>query len=48
MKYHQIPKAGSNFFFKNENWCAAKRVVNRNGNVTIGTQKENEIPRNPE
>ena len=32
------------FFFKTENWCAARRVVNLNRNGTMGTQEQDEIP----
>ena len=28
------------FFFKTENWCAARRFVNRNGNGTMGRQEQ--------
>ena len=31
-------------FFKTENWCAARRVVNLNRNGTMGTQEQDEIP----
>ena len=34
------------FFFKTENWCAARRVVNLNGNSPMGTQEQEEIPPN--
>ena len=32
------------FFFKTENWCAARRVVNLNRNGTMGTREQDEIP----
>ena len=32
------------FFFKTENWCAARRVVNLNRNSTMGTQEQDEKP----
>ena len=31
-------------FFKTKNWCVAKRVVNVNRSLTMGTQEEYEIP----
>ena len=31
------------FFFKTENWCAARRVVNLKRNGTMGTQEQDEI-----
>ena len=34
------------FFFKTENLCAARRVVNLNRNGTMGTQGQDEIPPN--
>ena len=34
------------FFFKTENGCVARWVVNRNRNGTMGTQEQDEIPPN--
>ena len=34
------------FFFKTENWCAARPVVNLNRKGTMGTQEQDEIPAN--
>ena len=33
-------------FFDNKNWCEARRVVNLNGNGTMRTQEQEEIPPN--
>ena len=35
-------------FFKTENWCAARLVVNPNAYVTLGTQEEEKYHQTPE